>query len=132
MKYLVAFSLVVVAIIHLLPVSGVISAERLTVLYGLPFDEPNLVILMRHRAVLFGLLGGFLLYSAFKTTLQPLALLAGFVSVLSFVWLAWSVGDYNDSIARVVIADIVALGFLVLGSAGWVVQTYRQRNSGFH
>lgn len=132
MKYLVTCSLVVVALIHLLPISGVISAERLTVLYGLSFDEPNLAILMRHRAVLFGLLGGFLLCSVFKKTLQPLALLAGFVSVLSFVWLAWSVGDYNDSIARVVIADIVALGFLILGSAGWIVQTYRQRDSGFY
>ena len=55
MRYLVSAMLVIVGIIHLLPLSGVLSESRLTVLYGIPFDEPNLEILMRHRAVLFGL-----------------------------------------------------------------------------
>ena len=56
MRYLASAMLVVVAVIHLLPVSGVLGSERLAALYGLPFNEPNLAILMRHRAVLFGLL----------------------------------------------------------------------------
>jgi hypothetical protein len=37
--------LVMVALIHLLPVSGVVSADRLAVLYGLSFEEVNLEIL---------------------------------------------------------------------------------------
>ena len=47
-------------------------------LYGIPIDEPNLAILMRHRAVLFGLLGVFMLIAAFRPLYQPLALIAGF------------------------------------------------------
>ncbi len=90
MRYLVSAMLVVVAIIHLMPVSGVLGAERLTALYGLPVNEPNLAILMRHRAVLFGLLGVFLLIAAFRSELQGYALIAGFASVLSFLYLAWS------------------------------------------
>ena len=62
--------LVVVGIIHLLPLSGVLGAERLAALYGLPFAESYPAILMRHRAVLFGLLG---LFFIFATSL-PLAL----------------------------------------------------------
>lgn len=62
MRHLVSTMLVVVAVIHLLPLSGWFGPERLTALYGLPFDEPNLAILMRHRAVLFGLLGVFSLW----------------------------------------------------------------------
>jgi len=67
MRYLISVMLVVVAIIHLLPLPGVLGSERLAALYGLSFDDPNLQILMRHRAVLFGLLGVFIMIAAFRT-----------------------------------------------------------------
>ncbi len=120
MRYLVSAMLVVVGIIHLLPVSGVMGAERLSALYGLRFDEPNLAILMRHRAMLFGLLGLFLVAAAFRPNLQGIALVAGFPSVLSFLYLAWSVGSYNAQIGRVFLADIVALVCLVIGTAAFL------------
>lgn len=124
MSYLVSAMLVVVAIIHLLPLSGVLGSERLAALYGLSFNEPNLAILMRHRAVPFGLLGLFLLYAAFRPPFQTIAFIAGFVSVVSFLWLAWSVGGYNAQVARVFMADIVALSCLIIGVVAHVyVQT---------
>lgn len=127
MKYLVSLALFVVGIIHLLPLSGVLSAERLVALYGVPINDANLEILLRHRAVLFGLLGGFLLFAAFKPKFQLSALCAGFISVLSFLYLAWTVGSYNQQIARVFLADIVALGFLVLGLVAYgLVQRKKQ------
>ena len=61
MEKVVTGLLILVGIIHLLPVSGVLGVERLAVLYGITLEEPNLEILMRHRSVLFGLLGLFLL-----------------------------------------------------------------------
>jgi hypothetical protein len=115
MRYLVSATLVVAAIIHLLPLSGVLGSERLAALYGLNVSEPNLAILMRHRAVLFGLLGAFLAIAAFRPALQSMAFTAGLVSVASFLWLAWSIGGYNAQIARVVTADVIALAFLVVG-----------------
>lgn len=115
MRYIVTAMLILVAVIHLLPLSGVLSSERLAALYGLSFTEPNLEILMRHRAVLFGLLGAFLLYAAFHPALQMYALIAGFVSVVSFLYLAWSVGGYNEQLGRVFIADVVALIGLIIG-----------------
>ena len=51
--------LVLVGIIHLLPVAGVLGVDRLAALYGIALSEPNIEILMRHRAILFGLLGLF-------------------------------------------------------------------------
>jgi hypothetical protein len=115
MRYLVSAMLVVVAVIHLPPLSGVLGSGRLAALYGLSFNEPNLAILMRHRAVLFGLLGLFLLYAAFWPPFQTVAFIAGFASVVSFLWLAWSVGGYNAQVARIFIADIVALVCLIIG-----------------
>ena len=108
MQKIITGLLIVVAVIHLIPVTGVIGAERLSALYGLSLQESNISILMRHRAILFGLFGLFFLYAAFRPALQPLAFIAGFISVLSFVVLSWSIGGYNEAIRKVVIADIAA------------------------
>lgn len=109
-----------VGIIHLLPLSGVLGPSRLAGLYGIPINEPNLEILMRHRAVLFGLLGVFLLYAAFRPSLQWIAILAGFISVSSFMVLAWSIGGYNAQLTTVFRVDIVALACLAVAAvARW-------------
>ncbi|MCA6597481.1 MAG: phosphopantetheine adenylyltransferase [Pseudanabaena sp. M046S1SP1A06QC] len=126
MRHLVSVMLVIVAVIHLLPLSGILGAARLSDLYGITFDEPNIAILMRHRAVLFGLLGSFLLVAVFRSEFQIAAFIAGFVSVASFMYLAWSVGSYNTHIARVFAADIGALVCLVIGAAGYVYLAIRQ------
>ena len=113
MKHFISAMLVIAGIIHLLPLSGVISAERLAALYGGSFADPNLAIVMRHRAVLFGLLGLYLVAAAFVPAMQPVAFVAGLASVISFLWLAWTTGGYNAQIARIVVADLVALGCLL-------------------
>lgn len=118
MRFLVTALLLVAGIIHLLPLPGALGASRLEKLYGLPFGEPNLLILMQHRAILFGLLGLFLVYAAFQSEWQRMAILAGLVSAGSFVAIAYSVGGYGTAVQRVVIADIVAIVcLLVAGGA---------------
>lgn len=120
MRYLVSAMLVIVAVIHLLPLSGALGSDRLALLYGLDFKEPNLAILMRHRAVLFGMLGVLMLVAAFRPAWQATAIAAGVASVVSFLALAWSAGGYNAQISRVVIADGVALICLVIALAAYI------------
>ncbi|MDX5372345.1 MAG: phosphopantetheine adenylyltransferase [Pseudomonadaceae bacterium] len=114
MNKLLAALLLVAGVIHLLPLAGVLGGERLNALYGLSLDEPNLQILMRHRAVLFGLLGALLTAAAFAPKLRGLALFGGLVSVVGFLLLAWSAPLYNEALQRVVVADWVALACLLL------------------
>ena len=121
MRYVVMISLCVAAVVHLLPLIGVLGTDRLQSLYGVAIEGPDLQILMRHRAVLFGLLGTYLLAAAFIPVLQPTALGAGLVSVLSFLALAWTTEGYNASIARVVAIDVVALVALLIGTAAYFV-----------
>lgn len=121
MQKVITGLLILVGIIHLLPVSGVLGPERLSSLYGLSFQESNISILMRHRAILFGLFGIFFIYSAFNPAYQPLAFIAGFVSVVSFVGLSWSTGGYNEAIRKVVIADLVAFVSLLLAVVLYVI-----------
>jgi hypothetical protein len=67
------------------------------------------------------MLGMFLLFAAFRPQLQVPAFVLGFTSVLSFLWLAWSVGGYNAHIGRVFAADIVALVALVVGAVAYAL-----------
>ena len=107
--------LAVTALIHWLPMSGVLSGEQLASLYGLVFDEPNLLILMRHRAVLLGIVGALLTLAVFDRSLRPAAFGLGGVSMLSFVALAALVGDANAELRRVAMVD--GVGLLVLAGA---------------
>lgn len=114
--------LVMVAVIHLLPAVGVGGRAPLERLYGTAVDEPNLLVLMRHRAVRFGLLGAFLLAAAFDRRLHFAGLVAGLVSVGSFLVLASRTGVMNAHARRICVVDAVAaaclLGGLLLHLAG--------------
>ncbi len=103
-----AFALYLVAALgNLLPVVGVLSAARLESLYGVAIGDPNLLVLMRHRAVLFAIVGALLVAAAFRPAWRAAALAAGWASMLSFVALAWLVGDLNAELRRVAVVDVV-------------------------
>ncbi len=111
-------TLFAVGAVNALPIIGVLGAARLESLYGIKVADDNLSILLRHRAVLLGLVGGFMQYSAFKPELAPAASLGGLVSMLSYVLIAWQApGGFNNSIRKVMLVDVaasVALGAAVL------------------
>jgi hypothetical protein len=114
-------ALIVAGLIHFLPVAGVIGDDQLTSMYTLPFDERNLVILMRHRAVMLGLLGGFVLCAVFRPAMRVPAIFLGSVSLASLVSLAWSTGGYNQALSAVVFADTIAVVCFLVATALSVV-----------
>lgn len=114
MRIAVAVILFGVGLIHLLPVVGVTGAKSLDKLYGTQISDANLLILMRHRAVLFGLIGALLIAAAFVPDIQLAAIAVGLISLLSFMLIAQSTRNYNAKIGQVVRIDIVALVFLAI------------------
>ena len=68
---------------------------------------------MRHRAVLFALLGGFFAYAAFNPAHQPVAFGAAAISLASFFVFSYIVGDLNEALRKVVVADTIATVSLV-------------------
>lgn len=104
--------------INLLPVVGVVSSDQLVRLYGVPMDSPDLALLMRHRAVLFGLLGSLLIYSMAKPSARGLACTAGLVSMLAFVLLAWMTPDFGPALQKIVIADLAGSVLLLAALIG--------------
>ena len=114
MKILVSSILFIVSIIHLLPVAGVLGSDSISKLYGISIQDSNTEILLRHRAVLFAIIGLFLLLSVFKNEYQPIAICIGLISVASFLLLTWSIEGLNSEISRVAKADWVALMLLIV------------------
>jgi hypothetical protein len=114
MKIIVSSILFIVSVIHLLPVVGVLGSDSLTRLYGITVSDSNNEILLRHRAVLFAIIGLFLLLSVVKSEYQPIAICIGLISVASFLLLTWSIEGLNSEISRVAKVDWVALVLLIV------------------
>ena len=105
---IITIILIGLSAIHIAPSIGLFGVKFLTDLYGINASEANLQILMRHRAVLFGILGAFILYSVWQTELRLIALIIALIGTASFCLLCWQVGDYNSQLQRVFRIDLVA------------------------
>lgn len=115
MQILVTVLFLLAALINLAPVMGAFSVARMEALYGIPIAGPDLEILLRHRAILFGIVGTILVVAAFSPEVRTIALAAGLVSMVSFIVIALAVGGYDSALQRVVWADVAGSVFLVLG-----------------
>ena len=106
--------LILAGIVHLIPAKGVLGSDHIVDLYGIGAPNADLELLLRHRAILFALLGAFMLLAAFNKFYQPLAVVAGIISTSSFIVLSGFIGKPNGLIARVVLIDWVAAILLVV------------------
>lgn len=102
------------ALIHLAPVVGVLSPRKLEALYGVPVEGPDLAILLRHRAVLFGILGGLLIAGIVCDDYRWIALVAVLVSDITYAALCVIHRDHNARLAKVLRADVVSIVALVV------------------
>jgi predicted tellurium resistance membrane protein TerC len=130
MKRAISIILFAVGLMNLYPIIGVLSADSLNNLYGVAILDNDLLILMRHRAVMLGIIGGFMMVAAFRQNLQLPAIIAGLVSMVAFVGLTLGAEDFGDSVNKVMLADV--FGSLALIAAiflRWLngVQTSRNK-----
>jgi hypothetical protein len=114
-------SLFLLSLIHLGPLVGVLGVARVEALYGIDIASPDLEPLLRHRAVLFGMVGAVMLASVWRARWRSLAFGLAFANLASFLALSWQVGDVSAELGRVGIVDAVGLAILSLGVAAHVV-----------
>jgi hypothetical protein len=124
MKYISIIALFVSALIHLLPVSGVTGAAALRRLYAIEVVDANTSILLRHRALLFGLLGVVMLVAIGVPSIRVPVMAAALFSAASFIVVAMWVGGYNAALSRVIAADAVVSALL---AAGLVTEVFNDR-----
>jgi hypothetical protein len=104
----------IAGIINVLPLASFAGSAGLQRLYGIAIGDPNLLIMLQHRAVLIGAAGVFLLLAAWRPQSQIAAAVAGLLSMGSYVVIAFTVGGYNAALQRVVVADVIAIFCVVL------------------
>jgi hypothetical protein len=113
MELVLAFALASAGVVHLLPVVGVLSAKRLHGLYGVNPDDAVTLLLLRHRALLFGILGAAFLAAAVVSAWRIGAGIVALFSMLSFVVLAKDSASI-PAIRRIVRIDLALSGMLGL------------------
>ena len=119
--------IVLAGLINFAPVVGVLSGARVESLYGIELLDPTLEILLRHRAVLFGLVGGFMIVAAFKPHLHAAAIIGGSIAMVSFLALYFFTSTQPSSLISIVYADVVGLVALFMAM---VLKQIKQRGSG--
>ncbi|MGB0839282.1 MAG: hypothetical protein ACPGXL_04025 [Chitinophagales bacterium] len=116
MELLFRICLGIASIINLLPALLVFLPNRIASSYGIDVPNANYELLLRHRAVLFGIVGGLMLYAAISQKYYDLAVVVGLVSMVSFVILVPLVsGDINAALKKVMYVDLVGIAILVVG-----------------
>ena len=115
MRHVATILFVLVGLVNVVPIVGVLGAAKLEAVYGVPITNDDLLLLLRHRSILFGLLGGFLIFAAFREQWRALATVAGLVSMVAYLALAWPIAGHGAAIQKVFWADAVAVVLLVVG-----------------
>jgi hypothetical protein len=115
MRHLATTLFILVGLTNLFPVSGVLGAERLEGLYGVALADGDLLLMMRHRAVLLGLVGAFILFAAIRVQWRSAATVAGLVSMLSYILIAIPPQAHGPELQRVFWIDVIACVLLLGG-----------------
>ena len=114
MESLYRIILFVTGIVHLLPFSLAFFANRIPNSYGVSISDPNMQLLLRHRAFLFGIIGFGLIFSAIKKKYYLAASVVGLVSMVSFICLYYWIGDINAQLQSVMWVDMLVGAALLL------------------
>jgi hypothetical protein len=96
-------------VVNALPAVAAVAPTKLSSLYGIEVkDSSNLRILLQHRSVMLGLVGGQMMAAAFHPTAYTAATATGVISMASYVGIAAHTGGYNANIRKVAWVDVAA------------------------
>jgi len=116
METIFRISLGIAGIINFIPSLAVILPAKIKTAYSIEIPNANYELLLRHRAVLFGIIGGFMIYAAIFKKYYDLATLFGMISMVSFLALYFiGAGAINAEISSVMKIDAFAIVILAIG-----------------
>jgi hypothetical protein len=116
MELVYRIALGLAGIVNLLPALLVFMPQNISKSYGVAVPDGNYELLLRHRGVMFGVVGGLILYSAFTKRYYEVSTLAGLVSMVSFVGLYYLIDKpINAELKLVMQIDVFAIIILMVG-----------------
>lgn len=116
MELIFRICLIIAGIINLIPSLLAFVPDKINNSYGIDVPNINYELLLRHRAVLLGIIGGLMIYAAIVKRHYNLATVVGLISMISFVILYKLMdGEINPELNKVMKIDILAIVILMVG-----------------
>lgn len=117
MEVVYRVALFITGIINLLPAIGAFIPEKISKAYGITVPDANYELILRHRAILFGFIGGLLIFSAITKKYYGIATFAGLFSMATFILLYFSMGKgINQELRKIMLIDVFALLLLLVAA----------------
>jgi len=108
--------LFIAGVINTLPAILAFFPQKLKNSYGIEIPNANYELLLRHRAVLFGIIGGMMIYSAIAKKHYAMAVCIGLISMISYIILYKLIhGEINAELSKVMKIDIIGIIILLVG-----------------
>ena len=116
MELVFRMTLGLAGVVNLLPATLLFLPRNMAKSYGIAVPDGNYELLLRHRAVLFGIVGGLMLYSTLTRKYYAVSTVIGLVSMVSFVALYYLIDKpINAELKRVMMIDSLAIVVLLVG-----------------
>jgi hypothetical protein len=117
MELIFRISLFIAGIVNILPALLVFFPTKIANSYGIAIPDSNYELLLRHRAALFFIVGGLLVYSSITQKGYVISAAVGLISMLSFVLLYYLIGkNINAQLKKVMLIDVGAIIVLFVGA----------------
>lgn len=116
LKQIVTMLFLLVGAINFAPIVGVFGQSSLERLYNMAALAPDVLALMKHRAILLAIVGGFLLVSAFRVSYRAPASTCAYVSMISYILIVWTSDVENQAFAKIYQIDCVAIVLLFVAN----------------
>jgi hypothetical protein len=108
--------LLIAGVVNLLPIAPLLDPDLLDTMYQVAPVEPTSEILLRHRALVLGLVGVALIVSVFRSSWRTAALVSAAVANGGYVVLAATGGEVSAAATRVMMIDIAVLVLLAIAA----------------
>ena len=117
MELIFRVSLLISGIINLLPSMLAFLPNKFSQSYGIAIEDGNLELLLRHRAFLFFIIGGLMIYSSVMKKNYEISTISGLISMISFIVLFFlTEKPINSKLKKVMVIDSIASAILSLSS----------------
>lgn len=116
MEIVLRVCLVISGIINFIPSILAFFPNKIRQSYGVEIPNANYELLLRHRAISLGIIGGLMIYAAIAKKNYDLVTIVGLVSMVAFVVLYNLVGgELNSELSKVMKIDVFAIAVLLIG-----------------
>ena len=129
METIFRITLFLSGLINLIPSLLAFLPHKISKSYGIDLVNGNYELLLRHRAILFGIIGGIMIYAGIVKKYYKIATTMGLISMISFILLFVLIDkDINSELKKVVVVDIAATVILCTGLVLFVVKSKTYSN----